>query len=343
MTTLAISGLGMVTGVGMSAATSCAAVRCAIDNFQQTGFRDDMGAWLMGSEVPLEHPWRGATRLLKMAAASVRESLEGSPDLAPAATALILCLPETDRPGRPVTDDRQLLHDLQHELALDFHAHSVVVPRGRVAVAVAIDHARQLLAGHEVDRVIVVATDTMLVGRTLKHHEQRTQLLTSENSDGFIPGEAAASFVVERPPGDGRAHMACIGLGFGVEKAHIDSGEPLRADGLTAAIKGALHDAGCGEGALKFKIIDASGAQYQFKEASLAFSRLDRTKRKEFAIWHPADCVGEVGAAIGAVMVGTLRAGFEKGYAMGERALMHLGNDAGQRAALVFAWQAGSA
>lgn len=340
MTDLAITGIGMITAVGPSAPVSCAAVRACVDNFRMTAFRDNAGAWLMGSEVDFERPWRGTTKLVKMLAASLQETLDACPCIEPSATPLILCLAEGTRPGRPVDDDRRLFAEVQAELGVVFHPASVVVPRGRVSTAVAIAHGGHLLATTGLGQVIVAGADTLLVARALRHHERRGHLLTSLHSDGFIPGEAAGSFVVARA-GSGRAPaMSCIGVGFGVEKAHIDSDEPLRADGLTAAIKGALDDAGCCEQVLKFKIIDASGSQYQFKEASLAFARLDRTKRKEFGIWHPADCVGEVGAAVGPVMIGALYAAYSKGYAPGDRVLMHLGNDGGERAALIFGGQA---
>ena len=57
--------------------------------------------------------------------------------------------------------------------------------------------------------------------------------------------------------------------------------------------------------------------------ASLAFSRIDRTKRKEFDIWHPADCIGDVGAVSGLVMVAVLKAACEKGYTKGDHILAH--------------------
>ena len=40
---LAITSVGMVTGVGLSAPASCAAIRCGIDNFQDTRFMDSYG------------------------------------------------------------------------------------------------------------------------------------------------------------------------------------------------------------------------------------------------------------------------------------------------------------
>jgi 3-oxoacyl-[acyl-carrier-protein] synthase-1 len=74
------------------------------------------------------------------------------------------------------------------------------------------------------------------------------------------------------------------GIGFGEEKAHIESEEPLRAEGMVAAIKGALAAAEMNMGDLDFRITDANGEQYAFKEASLALSRILRKRKEEFDI-----------------------------------------------------------
>ena len=340
-TRLAITAMGMVTGVGLTARASCAAIRGAIDNFQETRFMDQDGEWLMGSQVPLSGSWRGDTKLVKMAAMAIRECLDGHPELASPATALLLCVSDDDRLERGIGDDDGLLRRVEQELGQQFHEQSHVIARGHVSIAVAVQKARRLLTGMDVRHVIVAATDSLFVATTLADYEDKQRLVTSANSDGFIPGEAAAAVVVELVRESSNPQLVCHGVGFGIENAHIDSEEPLRADGLTDAIRGALDDAGWSESVLQFKIIDVSGAQYHFKEAALAFSRIDRTKRTEFEVWHPADCVGEVGAAIGPIMIGVLKAACEKGYAKGDHVLMHLGNDDGKRAALVFAWSAG--
>ena len=335
---LEVTSTGMFTGVGLSAPAACAGLRAAVDNFRQTRFLEKGGEWLMGCEVPMAQPWRGATKLLKMAAGAVRECLDGRSTVKSGATTLLLCLSEPDRHGRIIENDAQFLADLQGEIGLSFHATSRVIARGHVAAAVAIGQGRKLVRDAGVEQVLVVGTDSLLAAPALAHYEARHRLLTSTNSDGFIPGEAAAAILLE-PGGRDAAHrLVCLGVGFGVESAHIESEQPLRADGLTTAIRESLRDAGCDESIIKFKIIDAAGSQYAFKEASLAFTRLDRTKRREFDIWHPADCVGEIGAAIGPLMIGVLKAAFEKGYAKGNHVLMHLGGDDGKRASLVFAW-----
>jgi len=338
---LAITGVGMVTGVGLNAPASCAAIRCAIDNFQETRFMDNGGEWIKGCEVPLEQPWRGKTKLIKMAAAAINECLANNKQIIPKDTPLFLCLSEHERKGRVIDDDNQFFLDLQTELGVEFHEQSRVIARGHVAVAVALKHARALLQERKVKQVLIAATDSLLVEPTLDHFEENDRLLTSQNSNGFIPGEAGAALVVETVHARPEPQLICHGLGFGVEKAHVDSEEPLRADGLTAAIKESLGDAGCGESILQFKITDISGEQYHFKESSLAFSRIDRTKREEFDIWHPAECIGAVGAAIGCVMIGVLKAACENDYSKGNYILAHLGNDDGKRSSLIFGWQKG--
>ena len=88
-------------------------------------------------------------------------------------------------------------------------------------------------------------------------------------------------------------------------------------------------------GELDFRITDNSGEQYYFKEAALALSRTLRARKEEFDIWHPADCIGEVGAAIGPVMVTKALTASQKGYGRGRGILVHAGNDAGRRTAAV--------
>lgn len=336
---LAITGTGMVTGVGLNAPASCAAIRCAIDNFRETRFMDNGGEWIMGCEVPMEQSWRGKTKLIKMAAATIRECLDGNKNIIPKATPLLLCLSEHDRKGRVIDDDNQFFLDLLEELGLEFHEKSRIIASGRVSVAVALQHARQLIQELKIIHVLIAATDSLLNAQTLAHYEDHERLLTSTNSNGFIPGEAGAALVIEPLYAKQENQLICHGLGFGVEKAHVYSDEPLRADGLTAAIKESLKDAGCGESVLEFKITDISGEQYYFKEASLAFSRIDRTKREEFDIWHPADCTGDVGATLGLVMLAVLKAACEKDYTKGHHILAHLGNDDGKRSSIILSWQ----
>lgn len=334
---VAIVGAGMVTGVGLSAPASCAAIRCAIDNFTETRFMARGGEWIVGSAVPLDQPWRGQTKLVKMLAGAVGECLDLVPETPAEAIPLIVCVAEHDRPGRLTGLDNSLFFELQRELGLGFHGNSELIAEGRVGGAMALARARQLLyrTPEPPRSVIVAGVDSFLVGPTLAAYDERRRLLTSENANGFIPGEAGAAVLLSRPAADARTDVHCLGLGFAMEKATVEADEPLRADGLARAISAALAEAGLAIADMDFRITDISGEQYGFKEASLALSRLLRVRKQEFDIWHPADCIGEVGAAALPCMLAVALASARKGYAPGPSILCHLANDDGKRGALI--------
>lgn len=340
MSAVCILGSGMLSAVGLSAPASCAAIRCAIDNFQETRFIDRGGEWLIAASVPLEQPWRGRSKLIKMAARAIAEALQSTAGVDPEKTPLLLGVAEAERPGRLDGLDIGLLHAIEQELGLRFHPSSNVIARGRVSAAVALLNARTLIyqGGHR--HVLIAGVDSFLSGPTLAAFEERERLLTSQNSNGFIPGEGAAAVLLAAPTLSEEPQLACIGLGFGVEKATVEAEDiPLRAEGLTRAIRAALGEAGCGLERMDYRLTDISGEQYYFKEASLALSRSLRVRKEHMHLWHPADCIGEVGAAIGPAMLAVALAACRKNYGEGPNIFCHLGNDAGERAAALLGYQ----
>jgi 3-oxoacyl-[acyl-carrier-protein] synthase-1 len=335
---VAIFNAGLVTSVGLSAPAACAAIRAALTNHSETQFIDASGEPMLAAQVPLEQPWRGRERLTRMLAMCINEVLVSVESAAPPIP-LLLCVAERQRPGRQPGLDDDLFRELSDRLDVHFDSQqSSVIAYGRVAVSVALARARSLLYEKGAERVLIAATDSLLQWPTLAVYQEQRRLLADGNSNGFIPGEAAGALIVAKPSRT-ESNVSCIGLGFGEERAPIDSEEPLRGDGLATAIKTALGEAGCGMHELDFRIADITGEQYYFKEASLAMSRTLRQRKTEFDIWHPTDCVGEIGAAIGAVALAVALAAFRKGYAPGPAAIFHSGNDAGQRAAVILRYQ----
>jgi 3-oxoacyl-[acyl-carrier-protein] synthase I len=333
---VAIVSCGLVTSVGLSAPAVCAAIRAGIANHTETRFLGMDGERIMGAQVPLEMPWHGRTRLVKMAAMAIREALASLGSIEPESLPLLLCVADKDRPGRLEGLDDVLFAELEAELGMRFHpSASAVVPQGRASVPLALAQARTLMADQLMLRVLIAATDSLLVGPTLMAYGEAERLLTSHNSNGFIPGEGAGAIVIGVAHSKPEPQLLCLGVGRGTERAHINSDDPLRADGLAEAIENALVDGGCGIGDLDFRITDNSGEQYYFKEAALALNRILRVRKEEFDIWHPADCIGETGAAIGTAMVAKALAACQKAYSKGRGILVHAGNDKGRRAAAV--------
>lgn len=336
-TPLAIRKTGLVTSVGLNAPASCAAMRAKITNPSETRFIDATGAWIMAHQVTLEQPWRGITKLSHMAAMAIDEALAEVPRAKWHGIPLLLCVAELDRPGRPPNLDAQLFSLIETELGEHFHPESAVVAHGRVSVAMALAQSRQLLARPGIGQVLIAATDSLLSWPTLSHYAQHSRLLTEQNSNGFMPGEGAGALLVGLP--DQRESLLVSGIGFGKEAAHIDSQEPLRADGLSAAIKAALADAGLQLHDLAFRITDVSGEHYYFKEAALAMTRTLRQRRTAFDIWHPAECSGEAGALAGASVIAVADMACRKDYANGPAILAHMANDSGPRAAITLTFR----
>jgi 3-oxoacyl-[acyl-carrier-protein] synthase-1 len=328
---LAITATGLVTPVGLTAAQSCAAFRAKISNPTPTRFIDSGGEWIMAHQVELEQPWRGLTKLAKMAALAIEEALADIPRKQWDALPLLLCVAEADRPGRMAGLDDELIEMLRAELGVRFADESAVVPQGRVGVAVALLHARQLIAaGH--DRVLIAATDSLLTWPTLRHYELEDRLLTARNSNGFMPGEGAGALLVEAARGI-PGELACTGLGFGREAAHIASEEPLRAEGLANAIRDAVRESGSLR-SVDVRVCDVAGEAYYFKEASIALSRTRPYQQEVPELWHPAESIGDLGATSGCCCVSHYGSAAQRAYAPGPLALLHLSNDLGQRAAM---------
>jgi 3-oxoacyl-[acyl-carrier-protein] synthase I len=327
---LSILGTGMVCSVGLSAPAACAAIRAGLTNPTESRFLDEQGEWIVVHSVPLEHPWN--IKLAQMAAAAVAESMAPLSPQQRQATPVLLCLSERFDAALQAGLEVDIPAAIAAELGCALAPQSAVVARGRVGVGYALNHARQLIYEAGVPAVVIAATDSLLTGPTLSGYVRARRLLTAENSNGFIPGEAAAAVLVGA--GDG-GQVVCNGIGMAVEPAPIGSESPLRADGLVAAIRAALTEAGYQMHDMDLRVADISGEQYYFKEATLAVARLLRARKAQFDLWHPAQSVGETGAAAGLIALVVADTALRKSYAPGSKILTHISADNGDRVAAV--------
>ncbi len=331
---LVISKVGMCSAVGLSAASSCAAIRVGITGFDDSGYLFD-GDFLQAAEVPLERPWRGRAKLLRMAAMAIGECVER---LAPASLReipLFLVVAEKDRPRRSSRLDESLLREVTDLCGGNFHPDSQVIANGRVGGVEAIEAASRFLERQRGGACLVAGVDSLLDAATLREYHARRRLLTFGNSDGFIPGEAAAAVLLEPATRRAGSRLTIRGWGFAHEEAAIESELPLKGEGLAAAIRGSFASGGVDYTAIDYRICDANGEQYPFKEASLALARTLRVRKEFLDLWHAADCIGEVGAATVPCALAIAWHAAERGYAPGPGVLLHMGNTDGQRAALV--------
>jgi 3-oxoacyl-[acyl-carrier-protein] synthase-1 len=310
-------------------------MRAAISGFGETRFMDAAGEWVIGCPVPLEQPWRGRAKLARLAAPSIQECLAFAGSVKPEAIPLLLCVAEKERPGRLDGLDDRLLPEVQSLLAVRLHPRSGVIARGRVGGAVAVELARKLIYDERLPRCLVAGVDSFLVGPTLEAYEAKQRLLTAKNSNGFIPGEAGTAVLLGPAGVAGGAELRCLAIGFGRERATVESEEPLRADGLVEAYRALHADGGVTLDDADYRYTDCNGEQYGFKEDRLAFNRTVRKLKARFDHLHPADSIGEVGAAVGPCVLGLALTAACKGYAPGSGVLCHFSNDDGERAAML--------
>ncbi|SAL23743.1 3-oxoacyl-(acyl carrier protein) synthase [Caballeronia telluris] len=292
----------------------------------------------MAHQVQLEKPWRGRTKLAKMAAMAIEECLEGVEKSEWKTIPLLLCVAEKERPGRLEGLDDYLLDEIQTELATRFNSDSAVIAQGRVAGMTALSVAQRLIETRACAHALIAGVDSLLAWSTLSTYEIQDRLFSRHNSNGFMPGEAGAALLVSASEKSG--DLSCIGIGFGTEACTIGKSEPLRGDGLTRAVQAALAAGGCEMHQLDLRVSDISGEQYYFKEAALVVARLLRIHKDEFDLWNPAECIGEVGAATGLALVTSVHAACGKRYTRGRLFLLHAANDAGGRAAMLLKFEA---
>lgn len=328
MTSVTVSACGMSSAIGLTAPAACAALRARLSNFQETRFVASDGEWILGAEAPLPDSARGVTRLCQLLFGPLRDCIEAS-GMEATEIPILLCLAEQDRPGRIPGLEEILSRRLFQEIG-ELHEASRFYADGGVGGVVALRDAKGLIEDGA-PAVIIAGVDSYLSGATLRAFEAEDRLMTASNSNGFFPGEAGAAVLLT--PGDGELRLA--GLGFGAEAGSIFSDEPLKGYGIAQAMKQALDEAGLIYEEISYRLADLSGEQYYFREAALGQLRLWRGKGDPEPVWHPADGMGETGAAVIPICLGFALTAAQKHYAPGPIALLHAAHDDGRRAAIV--------
>jgi 3-oxoacyl-[acyl-carrier-protein] synthase-1 len=208
---------------------------------------------------------------------------------------------------------------------------------GKTAFFRALDAARILLTDPDIDACIVSAVDSLLNGPCLAWLENEEHLKTESNSDGIIPGEAAAAVWVSRPDHPDHSQLDVLGIGFSDEPSVANPRDPNLAIGLAAAMRAALEEAGLQLHEIDYRVGGMAGERADFMEASTAFARVLKVQRSEFQLWVPAEKLGDVGAALPACMVVVTAIGMSKHYAPGSTAIASIASRSGDRAACVLA------
>lgn len=336
-----LTSTGMICSVGATSASACAAMRAGIAMLEELPYLDNQGEPILGAVAPgHSRGQKTKERLIELLSLALSDLHGKIPEIDVAQVPLLVGLAEPDRPGGVGDLIDMIVPEVEARLGVVFHPdYSRVIARSHTAGFDGLLLSRKLMRRFpEIESCIVCAVDSYINPQSLLWLDEHWRLKNKMNSDGVIPGEAAAAMLVSRnPPTTQAVGVEVSGLGFAHEDAAVLSDEPNLALGLTKATTMALAEARMGFHEIDFRVTDAAGEAYAFKEQSLVECRLMRVHRGEVVvpIWHCAEFIGDVGAAASVAGFVITHEAFAKGYAPGFRAICYGSAVPGRRGAAV--------
>jgi 3-oxoacyl-[acyl-carrier-protein] synthase-1 len=213
------------------------------------------------------------------------------------------------------------------------------VCRAHAAVPAAVALADRLMSTSSIKRTIILAVDSYLDSFSLEWLARHGRLKSDENPTGLMPGEAGACFLVEEIDAARKrgAKIRAVVTGVGVAKEANDffSGLNNRGVSLCRAIQQALQVDGAAASFSGDLVSDHNGEEWRAMELAGARLLLDAQLNRDAPLILPAACIGDVGAASGAVAVGVAVRAFARNYASSDRALVLCSSDHGDVGAIL--------
>ena len=316
--------------LGLSSLQMAMNIRAAKLEPRRSSFRDKRAqpvALCMTGGLSAES--HGYERMLSLAVPALREAMAAvtQPDLA-----LVLALPERDRPDNDERFDGAIVSELgqQSGLTLDV-ARSSVVRAGHAGGALALEQARALLSAGAAG-VVVGGVDSYHHPKVVRWLDEACRLGALDAEDGFLPSEGAAFFVLQ-------ADAARAALGSAVPLARLThaiaereetvlSGEPNLAQAMTRALRTIELECGL----LPWALCDVNGERHRVREWQMLLLReLFAPSMVEHRV--PTD-LGDVGAASGATFVAHACALWRTGCAPSSSCVVALHSEGAERGVL---------
>jgi 3-oxoacyl-[acyl-carrier-protein] synthase-1 len=336
----------MVSPVGVDAAQSFTSVRAEVSRKvecpdlytclpEAEGF--DPGEPLVASAIKhLDTHWRDQERptqwLAFLAGQAFRElRREAALPMDDDAIGLYLSLPPP-RPGWGPADADQLEYPLYNWAEQDPLAHyrrEMIGHSGALGLCAEACHE---LSSGELRYAVVGGVDSYLFPRWLEPLDRAYRIRSDRNVDGFCPGEAAAFFLVEPEAQAAERGVAAWAVirGAAGDSCALAPGEANTGATLAAVLEPLLKT-----GPSPLIVCGLNGEVGRMKEWAFTVSRLGPALGTAFALEHPARCLGDVGAASGAVLVALAVRFLHTKHRDRASALVWAASDAGDRRALL--------
>lgn len=307
---LVLRSSGMVTAVGNSTAQTVAswvAQSRRFRKFRLDGFADPftiVDCQSITSEL------FGADRLAALLPSAIIEAIESAPDLSASADAP--CLEILIVPPRMGSADCERLSSEMTSWLAPYHGWSdrprqrLIVSGGATAAWSALEHAYQaLLENPHLQHVLIAAVDSACDPTQLTELAKADFLLRPGNSEGIVPGEAAACVLLERvanaaqiPVGSFAIHRPSLVLAGSPFWPSVNASE---ASALGQTLASALSLAGMEAVHISHLESDMDGSNWRALVEASALNRVIFSETTALPQWRPATLLGQTGAAFGLI------------------------------------------
>ncbi|MGB3941886.1 MAG: beta-ketoacyl synthase N-terminal-like domain-containing protein [Candidatus Manganitrophaceae bacterium] len=331
---IAITGLGLVTPVGVTAWGSAASIRAGMTCFSESLVvrvaADRQGKNLCGATLSrvgsIPEALHGLDRAAALFLPPLREAVGGLPEDMMARAAWFIdheiCVSSEEDRGSsrqrwlarlrkevpeisPILPENEKKADLGHGLFLN-----------RTIQAV------ELLRSGEAEIVIVGAVDSLSTPPKLTELHRAGRLRSARHPEGIVPGEGTGVVVFETEEHARRRGASIF--------AYLTSWGSVGGEGLSQALHQALlgfNDKGEEIGLI---VGDLTGERWRALEWSLTEQRLFPSQEGR-RLWCPAEFVGDCGGATGVIslIIGTIS--LVKGYAPSRQVALYTSDQGGPR------------
>ncbi len=231
---------------------------------------------------------------------------------------LLIGLSSRQRPGLRLDGDEAWAFRLEGML-LPFadRVRCAFYPCGNASGIHGVKAAAQMLHQDPEAMVIVGAVDSLLSPFTLDWFEKDRRLVSESlgRNHGLFPSHAAGFFILESEKGAAgrrkRSLARITGHSLAMEPFPYVSDGPCNGDGLTRAVRQALKSGLTEPPDIEAVFCDLNGERHRAR--TWAFADIRCFPYHTPRLVHPADCMGDVGAAWVPVLTGLIVSAFERG------------------------------
>ena len=313
---LYIAATGMITPVGFNTQMTVAAVNAGVSAYQESPFfarnyKKIRAAFIPESAfsaVELESDKTLAKqaryqRMLGIAQAAINEVFVQYSGEEP--VPLFLGGPES-LTAQQVAIDTDFIRHLKESSGVNIDvSRSRLFATGRTSIIEALALAFTYMEQTAANYVLVGGVDSFIDPNVLATLEMEGRLLFSGNTDGFAPSEGAAFILLSRNQvalaNSENKSVQVSHPGFAKEQGHRYSDHPYRGDGLATAAKNALTLVNSKQVQTLFSSMN--GESFSSKELGVSLLRNGAKLHENLNIEHPADCIGDTGAAVAAILI----------------------------------------